>query len=246
MCKKCAVLAQVNHSCGHQLLLFKGAAKFCLFYPHTETDFHMAPIAYTSRPAEYPCKDCSLRAEATERGIHGQDRQDFLRKRYGNSREARSKQSAQHYLATAKKSQEGVDAAKIKELQECAKGQIKYYLGLKGGRELGWEDKGNLLKTILQVPDVFDRQALVMAFGSYAVWDQKDNKRKFIPHGQMTMLKAIARKANLLKCLETGFKSKPSEETSELAKEISEPSGEAVSISEPPKETVLQPEPPKA
>ncbi|KAI1472777.1 uncharacterized protein F4812DRAFT_464807 [Daldinia caldariorum] len=213
MCRTCAVLVQVNHSCGHQLLLVKGGAKFCLFHSHGEADFHMATIAYASRPTDYTCEDCALREEATARGIHGEARRAFLRKRLANSREAQSKSDARWYLDAAAQSQQGVDDAKIAELQKRVESQIKYYLGPKGRgkRAESTADKAILLKTVLQVPDVLDRQALVAAFGTSVVWDQEKKERRFIPGGQMAALKAIARKANLLRSLETGFKSRPSD-----------------------------------
>ncbi|KAI1801983.1 hypothetical protein F4811DRAFT_531569 [Daldinia bambusicola] len=214
MCKTCAVLTQVNYSCGHQLLLVKGGVKFCLFHPHEETDFHMAAIAYAGRPIDYPCEECVLRAEATAKGIHKEARQNFLRKRLAQSYEAQSQIDARWYRDTAAKSQEGVNAEQIQELQKHVKGQIKYYLGPRGSgvRAETTDARAILLKTVLQVPDALDRQALVVAFGSYVTWDQENNQRRFVPGAQMARLKAIARKANLLKSLEMGFKSKPTDE----------------------------------
>ncbi|KAI2778328.1 hypothetical protein F4815DRAFT_477969 [Daldinia loculata] len=205
MCQNCAVLSQVNHSCGHQLLLVKNFSKFCLFYPHKDTEFHMAAIAYSNHPTEYPCQSCALREEAAEKGIHKQGRRDFIRKRYAETKEASSKEDAKWYLDTAKKSQKGVDAVKIEELNKHAKKQIKYYLGRGGYKALRRGDKAILLKTILQVPEVIDRHALVVTFGSYVGWNQKKNCPKFIHYSEMSALRDIARKGGMLKALEAGL-----------------------------------------
>ncbi|KAI0113489.1 hypothetical protein F4814DRAFT_421923 [Daldinia grandis] len=208
MCQNCAVLSQVNFSCGHQLLLVKGFPKFCLFYPHKDTEFHMATIANPKYPTKYPCQSCALREEATEKGIHKQERKDFISKRYPQTKEASSKEDAKWYLATAKKSRESADANKIAELNEQAKNQIKYYLGrTKQRSEIN--EKAILLKTILQVPSTIDRHALVVTFGSYVGWNQKKNLPEFIPYPQMSILKDIARRGNAFKALEKGLRQKP-------------------------------------
>ncbi|KAI0851211.1 hypothetical protein F5Y00DRAFT_259748 [Daldinia vernicosa] len=205
MCQNCAVLSQVNYSCGHQLLLVKNFAKFCLFYPHKDTEFHMAAIAYSNYPTDYPCKSCALSQEAAEKGIHKGQRKVFIAERYPKSKEASSIEDAKWYLATAKKSQEGVDASKIEELNKRAKEQIKYYLGREGKKALTRNDKAILLKTILQVPAVIDRHALVVTFGSFVGWNQKQNHMKFIHYSEMSVLRDIARKGGMLKALETGL-----------------------------------------
>ncbi|KAF3068391.1 hypothetical protein GL218_08278 [Daldinia childiae] len=209
MCQNCAVLSQVNHSCGHQLLLVKNFSKYCLFYPHKDTEFHMAAIAYSNYPTDYPCKTCALREVAAKKGIHKQERKDFIRERYANTKEAFSKEDAKWYLDTAKKSQEGVDANQIEELNERAKNQIKYYLGRGGNKELGRRDKAILLKTILQVPEVIDRHALVVTFGSYVGWNQKKNQPKFMHYSEMGTYRDVARKGGMLKALEEGFGQRP-------------------------------------
>ncbi|KAI8964467.1 hypothetical protein F5Y11DRAFT_315774 [Daldinia sp. FL1419] len=208
-CRCCAILSQVNYKCGHQLLLFNKHPKFCLFYPHKKEDFHLSTITYGSQPLDKLCAECALRIEAKEKNIHGQGRLDYVRKRYPESDESYSRAKAQRFLAAARDSQKGVGADRTAELTAHAKAQIKYYLEQVDNKAVQGYQLGVLLKTILQVPVAIDRRDLVITFGSYLVWDQQTHKRKIVSGKEISMLKSIARKANLLKALETGMKSNP-------------------------------------
>ncbi|KAI2629982.1 hypothetical protein GGR54DRAFT_288516 [Hypoxylon sp. NC1633] len=208
MCRNCSVITQANFSCGHQLHLWREWSSFCLFYPHQNTDFHQATIAYETYARKSKCYECELRKRANEEGLKGPIKYDYVRSRYDKSRELNQKNWAKESFELAKKSQAGpLDEARIEALNDKAKSQVKFYLG-QGTKTNTKFGKANLLKTILQVPEGIDRRALITVFGSYAVWDQKQNVWKGLPTEDRGYLLAIARRAGVARLLEEGFAAK--------------------------------------
>ncbi|KAI1407728.1 hypothetical protein F5Y13DRAFT_123650 [Hypoxylon sp. FL1857] len=202
MCPTCAVVSQTNHSCGHQVRRYMCKAKFCLFFPHEADEFHMVTYVYKA-DSKYWCEYCEIKGDANDSGLRGAEKHDFIKTEYDRSGEARQVQNANEVIAAADNSQNGVDAAKIAELNKTALSEIKWYLK---NRCSSVNDKALLLKTILQVPQSIDRKALVECFGSYVVYDQKQNIWKGLSSKDRGILTSIARRAGMFKTLDIALK----------------------------------------
>ncbi|KAI0382337.1 hypothetical protein F5Y04DRAFT_288062 [Hypomontagnella monticulosa] len=219
----CPLITQAKFSCGHQVLYWDGNARFCLFYPHVETDLHMATITYTDN--KETCLECVLRNEANQKGLHGRERHEYIRGTIKVSQEKASRDKARLCIEKADKSQRGsMSPARVAELNAKAQAQVKYYLQKRGRFALGKSGKLNLLKSVLQVPPMIDRKALVTAFGTYCVWDVKDGVWKGLPSAERSILTAIARHAGMAKTLEAGFKAEKPVEVTKPGK-VEEPKG---------------------
>ncbi|KAI6084153.1 hypothetical protein F4821DRAFT_280338 [Hypoxylon rubiginosum] len=208
MCSVCSTLTQRNHSCGHQLLLRKGNATFCLFYPHKADEYHSVITQYEQRPRDHECKECQIRREAASKGLRGAERHDYIKKTYARTWEAKSKVEAKNAIAQAEKSRESTTPEMIDGLNKKAREQVKYYLRRNGRNKLNAMTRRDLLKTVLgsaEANDAIDRKALVRVFGSYCVWDQKDKTWKGMPSEERNALIATARRVNLSRTLEEGL-----------------------------------------
>ncbi|KAI4866006.1 hypothetical protein F4820DRAFT_469180 [Hypoxylon rubiginosum] len=218
MCQSCSTLVQRNFSCGHQLLLRKGNATFCLFYPHTTEEYHAVYTKFESKPRGDECKECQIRTKAGNQGLglRGPERLDFIKKTYAKTWEAKSREEAKNSVTLAKKSQQVTDAEQIAKLNKKAQEQVKFYMGRRGRLQLDTFKRGNLLKIILEAPDAIDRKALLSVFGSYCVWDQKENVWKGMPSEERNHLMGIARRAGYGRTLEAGLAMKKPEDLQQV------------------------------
>ncbi|KAI1387136.1 uncharacterized protein F4822DRAFT_443947 [Hypoxylon trugodes] len=189
------------------MTLYVAPSWFCLFYPHTEDEFHMNYMEFARETANYKCEKCSIQEEADKQELRGVARQEFLKTTYDNSSELFAKETAKDCIAKANKSQQGpFTPQKIAELNEHAKSQVKYYLSRQGKAALTPWKKAALLKTIVQVPEIINRKELVKTFGA-AMATNLDGTRKALKHSETSSLKGIAHRAGMAKTLEEGFKS---------------------------------------
>ncbi|KAI0120776.1 hypothetical protein F4776DRAFT_226479 [Hypoxylon sp. NC0597] len=202
MCPVCSVITQTNHSCGHQVRRYLCKAKICLFFKHRVEDFHMATFVYRTDSRER-CEYCEIKHDASEMGLRGAEKWDFIKSEYERGSEVWAVEKAKIAIAAAEESQKDVDSTKIEELNNKARREIKWYLR---NRCFSKNDKALLLKTILQVPECLDRKALVEYFGSYAVYDQREKVWKGMPLNERNTLLNIARRAGFMNALETAFK----------------------------------------
>ncbi|KAI2615825.1 hypothetical protein GGS26DRAFT_603952 [Hypomontagnella submonticulosa] len=224
MCRSCAVITQATFSCGHQAFYYYDKARFCLFFPHRHTDFHMASIAYSNKIYQEACLECVLKDEANQKGLHGKQRHEYIRGHFAKSQDKASRDLAKQHIDRADASQRvALSADQVAELNAKAQSQVRYYLQ----RGLGKSSKVNLFKTVLQVPPAIDKKALVRAFGTYCVWDTKKEAGVWrgLPSEERTVLLNIARRGAMIRALEEGFKAenpvevKPKEEEKEQAEQ---------------------------
>ncbi|KAI1760640.1 hypothetical protein GGR53DRAFT_470119 [Hypoxylon sp. FL1150] len=207
MCNVCYTLVQQNFSCGHQHLLRKEKAAYCLFYPHTADEYHSLFTQYQSKPRDHECKECMIRKEAGTKGLRGAERHEFVKNTYARTWESRSRVEAKNAIAQAKKSRDATDISEegVAAINVRARDQVKFYLGRCGRGQMTPAKRRHLLKIILEAPPAVDRKALIRVFGSYCVFDQKDNAWKGMPSEERSILVAIARRAGLSRTLEEGL-----------------------------------------
>ncbi|KAI1772176.1 hypothetical protein F4818DRAFT_454071 [Hypoxylon cercidicola] len=212
MCSNCSKLVRRNFSCGHQLLLRIGKVTFCLYYPHTTKDYHAVVTQYDNATRDHECKECAIRKEASNKGLRGAERLDFIKNNYAKTWEAKAREEAKKSAALANTSQQATDPETIVKLNKKAESQVKFYLAHPSRYRLDTIGRAELLKTILRAPDAIDRKALVTLFGSYSVFDQKENVWKGMPVNERNYLLVIARHAGLSRTLEYGLSLKKPED----------------------------------
>ncbi|KAI1102713.1 hypothetical protein F4804DRAFT_334055 [Jackrogersella minutella] len=201
----CRIVRQTNHKCGHQLLTDMGKSKFCLFYPHTTSEFHAVCIAYVNGTDENLCQECRIRKEAFKKGLRGPEKYEYVRATYENSYESKSRQRAREAISNANESQQGVfSPAKIAEMNKNARAQVKFYFG-QTERMRDTNQKVVLLKTIVQMPEIIDRSGLVELFGSYVGFNLEKDVWEGITYTDSAILTSIARKAGFAYALEDGL-----------------------------------------
>ncbi|KAI1073824.1 hypothetical protein F5B20DRAFT_586930 [Whalleya microplaca] len=197
----CQDLIQCTFKCGHMRLLWAGPSRFCLFYPHTEAEFHSANTIYQA--CDGVCHECEIVAAARNSGLNGKARHEHVRLTYEKSDESFQRTRAQYHKTLAAKVLDDVvgQPEKIAALNAKLQRQVHYFLR----RPLGGASKGLLLDTILRVPDILDRKTCVTILASHAGVLYVGATRREVEKWEKGMLRSKARKAGLLRAFDDGF-----------------------------------------
>ncbi|KAI0004413.1 hypothetical protein F4779DRAFT_600073 [Xylariaceae sp. FL0662B] len=195
----CQDLVQCTFKCGHQPLLWSSPSRFCLFYPHSAETFHSANIIFET--SHSLCGECAIKHAAHAAGLRGQAKHAHVQSKYAESNEAYWKAEAHKYRSEAAQSQAGVDEGQIAELNAKVQEQILYYVR----RGLNGRSKGLLLDTILRAPEVLDRRGFVVLLAENVGTLDEEGLERRVDAWEISMLRAKARKAGLLRAFEEGF-----------------------------------------
>ncbi|KAI1398000.1 hypothetical protein F4819DRAFT_56488 [Hypoxylon fuscum] len=214
-----ALINQRTYKCGCTHSLFMGdKGRFDLFSPQTEgKEFYTVSMMFESWVTkvdpegvkDYVCEECVVKREATQRGLRGAERHQWIKADYARTWEGRNREKARKFLALAKKSHDDVvDPSEINELNQKAKANIIELLGLDGKDMLDSFQHLNLFKTILCLPEFLDKKMLMTVFGAYSVWNQQSMSYTGMPSADRNRLVGLARRANLLRALDAGLATK--------------------------------------
>ncbi|KAI1119759.1 hypothetical protein F5Y10DRAFT_283802 [Nemania abortiva] len=183
----CQDIQKVTYTCFHQVSYFYGKSRFCLFTGEGEGRFHTTHVFYTQEKEikdedgnvvdENKCPRCKIveKIKATGGVKKGVKLRQAIETEYAKTRDSREEAGAKHYQAEARKAESQLTLEKIAELKLQIKERIVFYLS-KENVSVG--AKIVLLRTILSLPDVFNRPEMVKFFAS-RYFPEGDKERKF-------------------------------------------------------------------
>ncbi|KAI0973339.1 hypothetical protein F4678DRAFT_477797 [Xylaria arbuscula] len=196
----CQDIRDVTFHCGHRRKLWGGDAYFCLFTREGADQFHTAYISSVRNKDN--CTWCQVREEIKQqdKALKRRDLDLAVESRYFETASAYHESQAKKWESAARSAQRKLTQDRITELQAQIKEHIFFYLERPG---FNINMKIELLQTILELPDVFDRWDLVTFYASrYSTVG--DTIRK-LENREPNRLFAVARRAGFEKTLKRGL-----------------------------------------
>ncbi|KAI1423516.1 hypothetical protein F5Y12DRAFT_716317 [Xylaria sp. FL1777] len=196
----CQDIQKVTFLCGHQVSFWWGKSRFCLFTGAGAERFHTTYVSF-GRDDE-KCPRCKIIEQIKQRGrvMKRHEFRQAVEEEYAKTADSSQEERAKEFESLAQKARNELTAAKISELQLQIEGRIAFYLGKDNVTPGG---KTVLLRTIIGLPEVFDRQQLVEFFASRYF---KAGEVKTLEDWEKRKLLSIARHARLDTTLRRGLK----------------------------------------
>ncbi|KAI1307062.1 hypothetical protein F5Y03DRAFT_405668 [Xylaria venustula] len=197
----CQYIQDVTFHCGHQRKLWGGDSYFCLFAGEGSDQFHTAYISSIRNKDQ--CTRCKVRQEIKQRDktLKRGEFDRAVESRYLETASAYHEAQAKKWESAAWTAQRKLTPPRIAELQVQIKERIVFFLEKPG---LKINMKIELLQTILELPNVFDRRDLVTFYASYYL--KVGDTVKKLEKSERNRLFATARCAGFERPLKKGLK----------------------------------------
>ncbi|KAI3333703.1 hypothetical protein F4824DRAFT_470525 [Ustulina deusta] len=196
----CQDIQKVTFFCGHQMNFWWGKSRFCLFTGAGAARFHTTYVSFERN--EEKCPRCKIGKQIRQQGkaVKRAEFRQAVEEEYAKTPDAYQEETARKWESRAATACSDLTAARIAELQLQIKESVVFFLEMRRVRTGG---KIALLRAIVGLPEVFDRQALVTFFASryFAVGDE-DRK---LQDWERTKLFGIARHAGVARTFKAGL-----------------------------------------
>ncbi|KAJ3571030.1 hypothetical protein NPX13_g5519 [Xylaria arbuscula] len=197
----CQDIQQVSFTCGHQTKFWWLKSRFCLFTSNEKAGFHVTYMSFARNSEK--CMKCKIGKNIYEQGrvMKRADFRQAVEEQYKTTPDFSQEQSAKNFEAEARQAQSGLTNEKIAELQNQIKARIVEILNTETIKAGG---KIVLLRTILGLPEIFDRKELVTLFGEN--YFRKADKERQLERSEKTKLFSMARSAGFERTLQASLK----------------------------------------